>query len=154
WRSRRKIHLLLCPGRVGLCPRIPLLIFALGCLPAQDAALRHPPTLTRRSGLPRACACAGFLMLLCRGPPLIVIRAICRTLFSPRIPPTEAAPVVAVVPIRHGYLLPLNGRRRLARDVINDAVHPWHLIDNAVGDPRQHIVRQPRPVRSHEVAGG
>jgi len=47
--------------------------------------------------------------------------------------------------------LPLDRCRRLSRDVVHDAIDSAHFIDNPVRDARQHLVRNRRPVRGHEV---
>ena len=53
-------------------------------------------------------------------------------------------------------LLPLDRRRRLPRDVVNDPVDSAHFIDDAIGNPPEQFMRQqqaqggggagPRPV--------
>src|SRR5262245_10218769 len=48
-------------------------------------------------------------------------------------------------------LLPLDGGRGLRGDVEDHPVHAVHLVDDAIGDPAQQIVRQPRPVGGHRV---
>src|SRR5262245_4260458 len=48
---------------------------------------------------------------------------------------------------------PLDGAGRLAADVVHHPVDPPHLVHQACGDPRQEVVRQPRPVGGHEVGG-
>src|SRR5690606_38984321 len=48
-------------------------------------------------------------------------------------------------------LLPLDRRRRLARDVVHDPVDTAHLVDDPVRHPPKQLVRQVRPVRGHEV---
>lgn len=47
--------------------------------------------------------------------------------------------------------LPLNSRRRLPRDVIDNPRHPPQLIDDPVAHRTQELVRQMRPMRGHEV---
>src|SRR4051794_41171465 len=51
-------------------------------------------------------------------------------------------------------LFPLDRARRLGGDVVDDAVDAVDLVDDAVADPGQHIVRQPRPVGRHRVLAG
>lgn len=58
---------------------------------------------------------------------------------------------------RTGGLLqsfPLNSRGGLGGNIVDDAVDVGHLIDDADGDPVQHIVGDPGPVGGHEVRGG
>src|SRR5690242_9940131 len=47
--------------------------------------------------------------------------------------------------------LPFDRRRRLARDVVDDAIDAADLVDDACRDPLEHVVRQPRPVGGHPV---
>src|SRR6266513_1020402 len=47
--------------------------------------------------------------------------------------------------------LPLDGRGRLGGDVVGDAVDAAHLVDDAVGDLGEQLVRQRRPLGGHEV---
>ena len=47
--------------------------------------------------------------------------------------------------------LPLDRRRRLRAHVVDDAVHAAHLIDDAVGDTPEHVVRERVPVGGHAV---
>src|SRR5438105_15877172 len=47
---------------------------------------------------------------------------------------------------------PLNRRRRLARDVVNDAIDATHFVRDPVAYPRQELCRQRRPMRCHEVS--
>src|SRR3569833_436519 len=47
-------------------------------------------------------------------------------------------------------LLPLNRRRRLARDVIDDARDTGNLVHDAAGDVFEKLVGQARPLGSHE----
>ena len=49
--------------------------------------------------------------------------------------------------------LPLDGARRLARDVEHDPVHLAHLVGDPRGDLGQHVVGHPRPVGGHGVLG-
>jgi sortase A len=49
--------------------------------------------------------------------------------------------------------LPLDRGWRLGRDVIGDAVDAAHLVDDAVGDLGQKLMRQLRPFGRHEVGG-
>src|SRR5919107_810049 len=51
-------------------------------------------------------------------------------------------------------LFPLDGARRLARDVEHDAVDLADLVDHARGDLLQQVVGQARPVGRHRVVGG
>src|SRR5690348_7047191 len=51
-------------------------------------------------------------------------------------------------------LLPLDGAGWLARDVEHHPVNALHLVDDAVADPGQHLVRDTRPVRGHRVLAG
>src|SRR2546425_3404818 len=50
-------------------------------------------------------------------------------------------------------LLPLDRRWGLRRHVVDDAVHPGHLVHDARGDALEEVVRETRPVRGHEVLG-
>src|SRR5213082_1703209 len=50
-----------------------------------------------------------------------------------------------------GPSLPLDGRRGLAGDVVDHARDTWHLVHDAPRDVVEKLVRQPRPVRGHEV---
>ncbi len=50
-------------------------------------------------------------------------------------------------------LFPLNSRRRLRRNIINDPVNILNLIYNPYGNLLQHIIRNPREIRGHEIAG-
>src|SRR4051794_15262365 len=50
--------------------------------------------------------------------------------------------------------LPFYGSRRLARNVQRDAVDAGDLVDDAVGDALEQIVRKAGPVRGHGVVGG
>lgn len=52
------------------------------------------------------------------------------------------------------FLFPLNSRGGLGGNIVDDAVDVGHLIDDADGDPVQHIVGDPGPVGGHEVRGG
>ena len=47
--------------------------------------------------------------------------------------------------------LPLDRRRRLAGDVVDDARDAGDLVDDAPRDVIQELVRQARPVRGHEI---
>src|SRR6476659_7028295 len=49
--------------------------------------------------------------------------------------------------------LPLDRRRRLAGDVVDDAVDPGDLVDDAVGDAAEELVGERAPVGGHEVVG-
>src|SRR6516225_9329680 len=49
--------------------------------------------------------------------------------------------------------LPLDGRGRLARDVVDHARDPRDLVDDAPRDLIEELIRQARPVRGHEVHG-
>src|SRR5215472_3475363 len=49
--------------------------------------------------------------------------------------------------------LPLDGSGRLAGHVEHYAVDAAHLVHDPVRDPRQHVVREPRPVGGHRVLG-
>src|SRR5881396_617606 len=51
-------------------------------------------------------------------------------------------------------LLPLDGGRRLRRDVVDDAVHALHLVDDAAREPGEEIAGQPRPIGRHAVGRG
>src|SRR5713226_8808593 len=53
--------------------------------------------------------------------------------------------------LRRGGLLPLDRARGLGGDVEDDPVDALDLVDDAVGDLAQEIVRQPGPVRGHGV---
>src|SRR5689334_18327387 len=46
---------------------------------------------------------------------------------------------------------PLDRGRRLARHVVDHAVHALHLVHDPVRDPRQDVVGQARPVGRHAV---
>src|SRR5882724_12929232 len=61
--------------------------------------------------------------------------------------PHSRLAVAAARPI----LFPLDGRRRLRRDVVDDAVHALHLVDDAAREAGEELVRQPRPVGRHAV---
>ena len=52
-----------------------------------------------------------------------------------------------------GRSFPLDGGRRLAADVIGDARDVLQLVDDAVGDLLQQLIRQVRPAGRHEVDG-
>ena len=47
--------------------------------------------------------------------------------------------------------LPLDRRRRLRGDVVDDAVDAPHLVDDPARDAREQLVRQLRPVGGHPV---
>src|SRR6266478_7209630 len=64
--------------------------------------------------------------------------------------PHSRSAVAAARPI----LLPLDGGRRLRRDVVHDPVHTLHLVDDAAREPGEEIAGQPRPVGRHAVARG
>src|SRR5689334_7597802 len=49
--------------------------------------------------------------------------------------------------------LPLDGRRRLPRDVVHHARDALHFIHDAPRAYVEEVIRQPRPVRGHEVDG-
>src|SRR5436305_8665576 len=49
--------------------------------------------------------------------------------------------------------LPLDGRRRLRRHIVDDAVHAPHLVDDAARGAREQRVGKLRPVGGHEVGG-
>ena len=51
-------------------------------------------------------------------------------------------------------LFPLDGRRRFRRDVVSDAVHAFHLVDDIVGYLRKEVVRQARPIGRHGIGAG
>src|SRR5258705_2336705 len=51
-------------------------------------------------------------------------------------------------------LLPLDGGRRLRGDVVHDAVHAPHLVDDAAREPGEEIAGQSRPVGRHAVGRG
>ena len=68
---------------------------------------------------------------------------LCRSLSELRSEPS--APAIAA------DLLPLDSSWRLRRDVEHDAVDAVHLVRDAIGDLRQHVVGQARPVRRHGV---
>src|SRR5262245_13877654 len=50
------------------------------------------------------------------------------------------------------FLLPLDRRRRLRADVVDDAVDAANFIDDARGDSREEFVWQTGPVGGHAVA--
>src|SRR5215467_1375457 len=50
--------------------------------------------------------------------------------------------------------LPLDGGRRLRRDVVDHPVNPSHLVGDPGGDPLQELARKPRPIRGHSVYAG
>src|SRR5688572_24229621 len=50
-------------------------------------------------------------------------------------------------------LFPFDCSGRLGRDVVGDAVDAAHLVDDAVRDPGEELVRQRRPVGGHEIGG-
>src|SRR5919201_85586 len=68
--------------------------------------------------------------------PILMLRAM------PPDPPTRTF---------SGALFPLDGARRLRRDVEHHPVDALDLVDDPVRDPRQHLVRHARPVRGHGV---
>ena len=51
-------------------------------------------------------------------------------------------------------LLPLNRRRGLAGNVIDDAADTVDFIDDAIGGAVEDIVRNASPFGGHEVVGG
>src|SRR5690606_35462587 len=51
----------------------------------------------------------------------------------------------------HATLLPLDGGGGFAADVVADPVDPTNLVDDAIGDPRQHLVGEPRPIGGHGI---
>jgi hypothetical protein len=51
-------------------------------------------------------------------------------------------------------LFPLDGRRRLGRDVVNDTVDVLDFVDDPVGDFLQYIERNSCPVGGHSIDGG
>ncbi len=50
-------------------------------------------------------------------------------------------------------LFPLDRGGRFGGDVVHHTVDPRGLVDDAVGDPGEHIVGDIRPFRGHEIAG-
>lgn len=54
---------------------------------------------------------------------------------------------------RYAELFPLDRRRRLARDVVDDPVDTANFVDDAVRYPGEEAVRQLCPVSGHEVLG-
>jgi len=48
-------------------------------------------------------------------------------------------------------LLPLNGSRRLRRNVVNHPVDAANFVDNTVGNSFQQVVRNARPVSGHTI---
>gem|GEM_PF-2225549 len=50
-------------------------------------------------------------------------------------------------------LLPLNRRRWLTGNVIDHAGNAVHFVNDTIGHAAQEIIRQVRPVGSHEVDG-
>ena len=48
---------------------------------------------------------------------------------------------------------PLDGRGRLAGDVIDNTVNAGNFVDNSDADFIQHVIRDTRPIGGHEVAG-
>src|SRR5438045_1892409 len=55
---------------------------------------------------------------------------------------------------RPGRLLPLDGARRLRRDVEGDAIDARDLVYEAAGHALQDLVGKPRPVGGHGVLAG
>src|SRR5262249_16611321 len=53
--------------------------------------------------------------------------------------------------LRGFTLLPFDRSRGPGGDVEHDAVHARDLVADAVGDPSEEVVGQPRPVRRHRV---
>src|SRR5262245_51817812 len=51
------------------------------------------------------------------------------------------------------HLLPLNRRRRLARNVVDHTVDTGHLVHDAVGDACEHFMWDARPIGRHEIFG-
>src|SRR3546814_944503 len=51
------------------------------------------------------------------------------------------------------HLLPLDRRRRLAADVVDHARYAADLVDDAIGDAAEEVVRQVCPVCGHEIDG-
>src|SRR5215472_10027759 len=49
--------------------------------------------------------------------------------------------------------LPLNGSRRLRGHIVNYAIDAAHLVDDAIGDRLQHLIRQRDPIRGHAIFG-
>src|SRR5689334_4831955 len=49
--------------------------------------------------------------------------------------------------------LPLDRRRWLRRDVVDDPVDAGHLVDDPAGDLAEHVVRELGPVGRHPVLG-
>ncbi len=56
-------------------------------------------------------------------------------------------------PMSKSLLLPFDGGRWLARNIIHHAVYSVYFVDNAVRDPRQQVMGQARPVSGHEILG-
>ena len=53
-----------------------------------------------------------------------------------------------------GFLFPFDGRRRLRRDVVANAVDTLHLVDDVVRDLGKELVGQVSPVGSHGIGAG
>src|SRR3546814_4805267 len=68
---------------------------------------------------------------------------------SRRLPAAPAHPVRARAPSRLRRSFPLDRGGRLAADVVDDAGDATQLVDDAVGDAAEELVRQVRPVRGH-----
>ena len=49
------------------------------------------------------------------------------------------------------YLFPLDGGGGFAGDIVDDAVDAADFVDDAGGDAVEHVIRDARPVRGHEV---
>jgi hypothetical protein len=56
--------------------------------------------------------------------------------------------------IRPPSLLPFYGRRGLGGNIVDNAVDAVYLVNDAVGDTRQQVVGQTRPVGGHGVIAG
>ena len=52
------------------------------------------------------------------------------------------------------FSFPLDGCGGFGGDIVDNAVDMGHLIDNADGDPVQHLIGDTGPVGGHEVRGG
>src|SRR5450755_2865394 len=49
-------------------------------------------------------------------------------------------------------LFPFDGGWRLRSNVIDNAVDLAYLVDKSIGDARQQLLREPRPICRHKVA--
>src|SRR5688500_11176394 len=82
------------------------------------------------------------------GEPVIRIETIFGSLGRPQ---AASAKVKAMTAGRITPSLPLDRGGRLRRDVVDDAIDPAHLVDDAVRQAPQDLVGELRPVGGHSV---